>query len=220
MIPGLLLTAGLMGLAGSAHCAAMCGAATTGIACGSTRLASFQAGRVVGYAALGAAVAASSGLLGWAAGRGAWLQPFWALFHVAVLALAISLLWRGRQPRWLDGLAQRVWREARHRTLDWQGLRMPFFAGLLWGLLPCGLLYSALMVAALAPGPADGAAVMATFAGGSALGLHAGPMWWRRFGPPGGGGAGAVRLAGAVLAASSLWALGHGVWSRLTVGIC
>ena len=60
----LAATALLMGLAGGPHCVAMCGAACAGI--GRTRpgqggraLWVFQAGRLLGYSALGALAAAS-----------------------------------------------------------------------------------------------------------------------------------------------------------------
>ena len=45
--------------------------------------------------------------------------------------------------------------------------------------MPCGLLYSALLVAGLAGGPAEGALVMALFALGGSVSLLAGPWLWR-----------------------------------------
>ena len=54
--------------------------------------------------------------------------------------------------------------------------------GMCWAGIPCGLLQSALLVAALASGPAQGAAVMSTFALASGVGLWAGPYLWSRLG--------------------------------------
>src|SRR5574337_308834 len=51
MSTGLVLTALLMGLAGSPHCAAMCGAAVGGIGRTPQKLWAFQGGRLLGYAA-------------------------------------------------------------------------------------------------------------------------------------------------------------------------
>ena len=82
--------------------------------------------------------------------------------------------------------------------------------GLAWGFLPCGLLYSALLVAALSPGPWQGASVMALFALGSSLSLLAGPWLWGRM-RGSASGAWAVRLAGAALFALSVWALWMGL---------
>ncbi len=82
--------------------------------------------------------------------------------------------------------------------------------GLLWSFLPCGLLYSALLVAALAGGIFEGAAVMALFALGSGVSLMAGPWLWLRLARPG-SGRWSVRLAGLALLLMSLGALWMGL---------
>ena len=92
--------------------------------------------------------------------------------------------------------------------------------GALWALLPCGLLYSALLVAALAGDPVSGAATMALFAVGSGLWLWAGPWLWLRLAACGwraaAGGAArmrgewGIRVAGGTLAASAAWMLLQG----------
>src|SRR5262245_62048789 len=161
MLAGLLFTALLMGLAGAPHCVAMCGAASGGIGRTPKRQLAFQAGRISGYAALGVVAASSFGLLQWGAAHSALLRPFWAMFHVAVFIVGASLVWHGRQPRWLERASHVVWQRLRSRTLHWGG--GPAVAGALWALLPCGLLYSALMVAALAEHAWQGAATMAVF---------------------------------------------------------
>lgn len=213
MLLGLLAAAALAGAAGSPHCVAMCGAACAGIGTTPARALAFQAGRLGGYALLGAAVAASAGALQWAAAQSLLLKPLWAMFHVAVVVLGLSLLWLGAQPAWLDRGAQQLWRGLRLRTLGIDSRRWPALAGLLWALLPCGLLYSALMLAALADGPLGGAAVMATFAAASGAGLQFGSALWRRLRVR--AGRWGVRVAGAALAAASAWALGHGLWDEI-----
>jgi hypothetical protein len=79
----------------------------------------------------------------------------------------------------------------------------PLIAGMLWALLPCGLLYSALIVAALAGNPWQGAGVMATFALASGLVLGVAPWALLRFGTsirvPGWG----MRMAGLALSFSA-----------------
>ena len=239
MLSSLLLTALLMGLAGGPHCIAMCGAASAGIVrgCGVRRqpgLLAFQAGRVVGYGALGAIVAASAQALQWGAEHSALLKPFWSMFHLTVAVLGLWLLWRGRQPAWLDALAHRVWQRLQHHRLAVQAQRWPggmraALAGMLWAALPCDLLYSALMVAALAPSAPGGAAVMASFAVGSGVALHLVPalwLWWR--GRPDALSVGrnvlsggiAFRVAGLALAVASLWAVGHGLWLDYGALVC
>ena len=212
MQTSLALTALLMGLVGGPHCIAMCGAACAGIsqAAGTRRneaLWTFQLGRVLGYAALGGLAAASIQGLGWLTIQSAALRPVWTLFHVAALLLGLLLLWRAQQPVWLEGAARRLWQGARALAAG-RGRGAPLVMGVLWALLPCGLLYSALLVAAMTGQAIQGAAVMALFATGTAVSMLAGPWLWLRLGGQGQWG---VRLAGLALAASSAWALWMGL---------
>lgn len=214
MQSSLALTALLMGLVGGPHCVAMCGAACAGIsqAAGphqNLALWTFQLGRIGGYSILGGLAAASLQGLGWLTIQSAALRPVWSLFHVAAMVLGLMLLLRARQPVWLESAARNVWARTRSFAAN-QGRSAPLVLGILWALLPCGLLYSALLVAALAGSVAAGAMVMALFALGTSVTMVAGPWLWLRLrgssANPGSGQWG-VRLAGAALAASSGWAL-------------
>ena len=214
----LAATALLMGLAGGPHCVAMCGAA-----CGamgrtqsgqSTRaMWVFQAGRLLGYSALGALAAASMQGLGWLSVQSAALRPVWTLFHVSAALLGLMLLWQARQPIWLEDSARKVWQGVRSVTGNLEGgaaLAPIGMMGVLWALLPCGLLYSALLVAAMTSTAAQGAGVMALFALGSGVALMAGPWLWLRLRGQG-SGQWAIRIAGLALLASSAWALWMGL---------
>lgn len=213
-LAGLLAAAALAGLVGSPHCVAMCGAGCAAIEGGRTsRALAFQGGRLLGYGALGGIVAATASALQWSAAHAALVKPFWAMFHLAVIALGLSLLWLGAQPAWIERGSQRVWQALRVRTLGIDRHHWPLAAGALWALLPCGLLYSALMLAALADTPLHGAAVMGTFALASGAGLQLGVSSWQRL--RAGSGRWGVRVAGAALAAASAWALVHGVWASI-----
>lgn len=213
MQTSLAVTALLMGLAGGPHCIAMCGAACAGIgqAAGprkNSAMWTFQAGRVLGYSALGGVAAASMQGLGWLSIQAVALRPVWTLFHVAALALGLVLLWNAQQPVWLDSVGRKVWSKARSLAAGW-GRGAPLLMGVFWTFLPCGLLYSALLVAALTGHLFDGAAVMALFALGTSVSMMAGPWLWLRLRGAGSGQWG-VRLAGLALAASSFWALWAG----------
>lgn len=239
MLQSLLASAILMGLAGSPHCLAMCGAACGALA-GRGRVSAwtFHLGRGLSYTAAGAFAAASmTGIAAMGAVVAA-LRPLWTLVHVAALVLGLYLAWRGHQPAWMENIGRR--RDAlaggpasavSGAGGSWQPVRGPVpgrwragAAGLGWAAWPCGLLQSALLVAALANGPLQGAAVMAAFAAASAAGLVLGPaLWWRLAGRRAGAGGGdrawlspalAVRVAGLALALASAWALGHGLWLR------
>ena len=223
MSSSLLVTALLMGLVGGPHCVAMCGQAcaamggsAAGKADGDRSLWLFQLGRLAGYSAMGALAAASMQGLGWLSVYSASLRPVWSLLHVAAGLLGLMLLLQARQPVWLELGARHVWsriRSAVHRSGKPASPTVPLVPlvlGVAWSMLPCGLLYSALLVAALSAHPAQGAAVMALFAVGSGLSLMAGPWLWLRLRGPG-SGQWAIRLAGAALLASSAWALWMGL---------
>lgn len=214
----LAATALLMGLVGGPHCVAMCGAACAGIGQASglrkTRaILSFQLGRVIGYSALGALAAASMQGLGWLTIQSAALRPVWTMLHIAALLLGLVLLVRAQQPIWLEMAGRRIW--ARAKTFGMGSGSAPVVLGVLWALLPCGLLYSALLVAAIAGKPWEGAAVMALFALGTAVTMSAAPWLWLKLRGgdilSGASGAWGVRLAGLALALSSGWALWMGL---------
>jgi uncharacterized protein len=214
MLVTLAATALLMGLAGGPHCVAMCGAACAGIgrASGGQKTRSmwiFQAGRLVGYSALGAMAAASMQGVGWLSIQSAALRPVWTMLHVVAALLGLMLLWQARQPAWLENAARRIWGQVRLVTGAAPG-GAALLMGVLWALLPCGLLYSALLVAALTGNVVEGAAVMALFALGSSVSLMAGPWLWLRL-RHGDSGQWAIRIAGLALLATSLWGLWMGL---------
>jgi len=217
----LLLSALALGLAGVPHCAAMCAApcaALTGRGNTGPVAWTFHAARVLSYTLAGAVVAGSVGALAALAQWSPVLRPLWTLLHASAFVLGLWMLWQGRQPVWLESLGRGSARAA-GPAAGWKRLRGPIkagAAGLAWAAWPCGLLQSALVLAALANGPAGGALVMTGFALITAAGLLAGPALWSWFG----GGAvaaraasWAVRLSGAMIAAAAGFALSHGIWA-------
>jgi sulfite exporter TauE/SafE len=222
----LILSAALMGLAGTPHCLAMCGPACVALGVtgnGRQRVWSFHLGRLAGYAAGGAVAAGGISVLGAASAALPMLRPLWSLLHVAALGLGLWLLVTARQPAWVERLGRRRGTAAAQggvSVIAWRPVASSFGTGTLWAAWPCGLLQSAIVVAALANGPASGAAVMAAFAIASGAGLAGGTaLWlggWRRGrGTSSASAAWAVRAAGLMLAVASAWALGHGLWMRV-----
>jgi uncharacterized protein len=234
----LAATALLMGLAGGPHCAAMCGAACAGVAraggavgvrvvraggsltsswgAGARATAAFQFGRLTGYAAAGAAAAGAMQSVAWLAEHTAALRPAWTLLHLALLAWGLALLTLARQPAWVESAGRRAWSRVRPLVGRRGGV---FTAGVLWAFMPCGLLYSALVVAALSGGPLDGAVSMALFAAGGALSLVAAPWMLTRLKQAGeqwkqGWG---TRASGGVLALAAAWSLWADVAHRVAV---
>lgn len=241
MTGALLLTAALMGLAGAPHCAAMC---ATGCAAAARRcqpqgagraVAVLAAGRLVGYAVAGALAASLVGGLRWLADAALWLRPLWTGLQAFLLLLGLWLLVKGQVPAaiaaWLERPAPALPEGSTRVRLP--GELKAAGVGLLWPLLPCGLLHAALLLAAVASSPAEGAAVMAAFGLTSTAGLLVGPALWLRWVPAalraGGGSAGAavadpgalsLRLAGAALVAAVGWSLGHGLWDHAVAAWC
>ena len=125
------------------------------------------------------------------------------------MALGVLLVLQARQPVWLDQGARRLWARVRAFN-DRHGRAAPWMVGMLWALMPCGLLYSALMVAALTGTPLDGAMTMGLFALGSSVSLWAGPWLWLRLQTLGDGAWG-MRLAGLALLGVSAWGLWMGL---------
>jgi sulfite exporter TauE/SafE len=229
----LALSAFMLGLAGTPHCAAMCGASCAAVLSGcsggaaNTRATSapalgFHLARVASYAVAGGLAAAGVGVLSMAGTAAPLMRPVWALLHMAALALGMWLLWSGRQPAFMT-------RIGRTRAIPtpvtptaaagWQPMVGPLSAtaaGAAWVAWPCGLLQSALVVAALANTPQGGAAAMAAFAVASAAGLQLAPWLKTRLAGHSGFSASlAVRVAGLALALGSGWALGHDLWVRI-----
>jgi sulfite exporter TauE/SafE len=218
----LVVSALMLGLAGAPHCIAMCGAACTALLPPGQRAAlwSFHFARVAGYAAGGALVASGVNLLSAVGELSPALRPLWTLAHAAALGLGLWLLYKGRQPAWLENIGRSAQRRAPQADANgWQRMAGPVraaTAGSLWVAWPCGLLQSALVVAALANTAAAGAAVMGAFAVASGAGLVLGPMLWFKLGVSQSSSAAvwATRAAGALLAVASGWALGHGLWMQ------
>lgn len=215
MQTSMAVTALFMGLVGGPHCVAMCGAACAGIgrAAGSrsTRaLWSFQVSRMVGYALLGAFAAGTVQGLALLGTQTITIRPLWTMFHAAAFLLGLALIWRARQPAWIESLGLGVWRKARP-ALTRLGGKAPVILGVAWALMPCGLLYSALLVASLSANAWEGALIMALFSFGTSVSLTAAPWLLLRL-RGSASGSWAIRLAGLALAATSGWAL----WMGLT----
>ncbi|MDB4906865.1 MAG: hypothetical protein JWO05_1649 [Gemmatimonadetes bacterium] len=220
MQPTLALSALLMGLAGGPHCAAMCGAACGGLArlgkSPSRSLWVFQAGRLAGYSAAGAGAGLAVQSFAWLTTDTAALRPLWTFFHLAVLAWGLMLVAQVRQPIWVSSAGRNVWTRVRPMAAARGGV---LAAGALWAFMPCGLLYSALLVASLSGGALEGAACMALFALGSGLSLALAPRLLARLQQTGNrlrqdwG----TRAAGVLLVAATVWALWMDVAHRVAV---
>lgn len=226
MLWALASTAFFMGLMGGTHCLVMCAApcaALTGSArapagdpqvvrwmprAGAVqRTAGFHLGRLLGYGAAGALAAYAMERLAWLSQNTAALRPAWTMIHVLIMAWGVLMMLQARQPAWLEAGGRSVWAKVRPLVARPGGL---FLTGMAWALLPCGLLYTALLTAALSGSVLRGALCMMLFGVGSGVWLVAGPIVWRglRARLNAAASSWGARLAGAVLfalGAVALW---------------
>lgn len=165
----IFAAAAALGVMSSAHCVAMCGPlvlVVSGPAEGSrarqlARAGLYHAGRTTAYAVLGAA-AGGAGHLAASMGLGrAVALTFGATLIAAAMATTIGA---GRHVG-VTPLMPLVTAASRGaRRLRGRFPRLGLYAlGVANGLLPCGMLYAALALAATAGTPGQAAAVMATF---------------------------------------------------------
>jgi len=175
-----LAAAFVAGVSGSMHCMAMCGGLTSALgvrarAQGHTAPAAFfhastyQIGRLSSYAVAGALCGAFGSVIQNIlnlVGLALWLRVLAGALLVA-LGLQVALGWRLLQP--LEKLGAKAWRRLTPLTQSAprSGLAQALFIGALWGWLPCGLVYSMLLLGALGASPLQGAAVMVAFGAGT-----------------------------------------------------
>jgi sulfite exporter TauE/SafE len=182
MSPVLLLSALVMGLLGSTHCVVMCGGVVA-MTCSGLPLAprrrlatqmpyvlGYNAGRVASYTIAGAGAGA----------LGTTLQSFGAVEQTGLgLRLAAGLVMVGvglylagfsRAFRWAERAGEPLWRHIAPLARRLVPVRTPAHAvalGLLWGWMPCGLVYAALAAAVTSGSAVGGAATMAAFGVGT-----------------------------------------------------
>jgi hypothetical protein len=195
----VLISAWLVGALGGLHCLAMCGGflAAAGArdagAAGSApilpaatllgREAAYHAGRLGTYMLLGAAF----GTAGAMAMNAAALVPLQRIFYVVanlfLVLLGVSLVARSWRIPVLHSAGSRMFGAVLpvfKPLLCKPGLTGRVVLGLVWGLVPCALVYSVLPLALFAGGPLQGAAVMLAFGVGTTPNLLALGMLLRR----------------------------------------
>ncbi len=177
-----LLTALIIGLFSSVHCLGMCGGIAGALAWSlpaGTRdnrirlagyLGAYSVGRVGSYALAGAAVGwLGSGIHAALSPRDGYLLLQWI---AALLMTGIGLYIAGWFPRLahMERLGLPLWRRlepiGRH-LIPVKGPGHALLYGLVWGWLPCGLVYSALLLAVATGSPERGASFMLAFGAGT-----------------------------------------------------
>jgi hypothetical protein len=156
-----------LGAASGLHCAGMCGGFVAAFSLGNPgngRLVLFNAGRISTYA-LGGAAAGGLGSLGWYASGGQ--AGLLIAANVALILVGLHLAGLRSPLRWLERAGAPLWRQLQPCATRLMRTGNGYAAGLLWGWLPCGLVYGALTAAAFAGTPEGGAAAMLAYGVGT-----------------------------------------------------
>ncbi len=168
-----LVSALMLGLMGSTHCIGMCGgiSASLGMIDGRRNLSfalCYNLGRIICYALLGALLGAIVAVLGNSVqpllpSIGLWLRALAGLLVIS-MGLYISGWWLGLTH--IEAAGSALWRRVQPYAKKIGPPRTRMAAaqlGALWGLLPCGLVYSSLGWTAAHGNTVHSAILMATF---------------------------------------------------------
>ena len=176
-----LIAALSLGILGSAHCAGMCGGFYLMAGKGAwSRQVPYVAGKTVTYMLLGAI----------AGGIGATVSLFAGARFTLTLIIGFGLVvaglvWMGLVPRFIKGSPVSQWvARTISKMLERTGPMAPFALGLSNGLLPCGLLYAALGMAAATTSVVGGVATMGVFGLATIPGLALFGILARKIGEP------------------------------------
>jgi sulfite exporter TauE/SafE len=181
----------LVGLLGGTHCAGMCGGIVGALAmqtpdgrAGWSLHLAYNLGRILSYAAAGALVGAIGGL-GLAFGPVAKVQlVFYILASLMLVALGFYLMGFTRSLAFAERAGQSLWRRIQpltRRFLPVRNAGQALSLGILWGWLPCGLVYSILANALVSGSAARGALAMIVFGLGTLPNLLLAGMLFSRF---------------------------------------
>lgn len=160
----------VVGLLGAGHCAGMCGGIVGALSLQSPGGAAavvvhlaYHLGRIGSYVIAGLL----AGLLGQAAGNLLALQNvLYLLASLMLIAMGLYLLGFTQFLAPLERGGQALWQRIQpltKRFLPVRGIAQALPLGLLWGWLPCGLVYSALTTALASGSAGQGALLMLAF---------------------------------------------------------
>jgi sulfite exporter TauE/SafE len=203
----VFLSTFFMGMMGGPHCIAMCGAPCAVISTqGSRQIWQFHLGRILGYGILGGVAAYSVNNLAWLSNQTMSIHPLWTFFHGIIFVWGFVMLLYAKQPQWIDRMGESIWNVIQKLS---KTLRNNFLLGMLWSFMPCGLLYSALLVAALTLNILNGTISMMFFALGTSISLIVSPIIWLKIknGKLWLNETQGMRIAGMLLMIAASWAI-------------
>lgn len=169
----------VLGLIAGGHCALMCGGISTALAMATAKrpdgcphmalLWAYQMGRITSYSVAGLLVGGVFGAVIRAFDVGIVQTALRVATAIVFALIAVTLLTAWRPPRLKA--PQRLWAYLAplgRRLLPVRRLPHAFAFGMIWGWMPCGFVYSMLMVAALQASPVRAMLTMGAFGIGTA----------------------------------------------------
>lgn len=164
----------LIGLLGGTHCIGMCGGIVGALSMGAgsrplLHLA-YNSGRIFSYGVAGAIAGAVGGAGLALSGQLPLRIALFVAANLMLVALGLYLMGVTRALAFTERLGQRLWRRLQpfsKRFLPARRVAQAFPLGLLWGWLPCGLVYSALVTALTSGSAVRGAGLMLAFGMGT-----------------------------------------------------
>ena len=159
MNSAVIFTAFATGLAGSAHCIGMCGGISVSLGLGSMKkrlLPVYHLGRLASYTTLGLVFGSLLPLIGVRAYNAIWGASLRIAAALIMLAIGLQIIFGVNFLRYLERYGSRLWRPLAglvQSLLPVQTGSDALLLGFLWGLLPCGLIYSALALAVVSGNP-------------------------------------------------------------------
>ena len=213
----------LVGLLGGTHCIGMCGgivgALSLGANSGPSLLLAYNAGRLISYALAGALVGALGGASLAFSGQLPVRLVLYVLANLMLVALGLYLMGVTRALAFSERFGQKLWRRLQPLArgyLPARTMAQAFPLGLLWGWLPCGLVYSALVTALSSGSAGQGAALMLAFGLGTLPNLLLAGLFAARLRAYAANAA-VRRTAGGLVLAFGMWGLFGAL--RLTIQI-
>jgi sulfite exporter TauE/SafE len=160
----------LIGLLGGTHCIGMCGGIVGALSLGAgsrpeLHLA-YNSGRIASYTLAGAIAGALGGASLALSGQLPLRIVLFVLANLMLVALGLYLMGITRALAFSERFGQKLWRHVQpltRRFLPARSVAQAFPLGLLWGWLPCGLVYSALVTALTSGSALHGAGMMLAF---------------------------------------------------------
>lgn len=147
-----LIAAFLIGIAGSVHCTVMCGGVIAGLNFAIPKNApllpyalTYNLGRILSYSLAGAIAGSLGAIFSHQVNDGIVFLKLISGIFLLLLAAYIGNWWRGLVH--LESVGKVIWKRLMPFSKKWVPFKTPLWAfpyGLVWGWLPCGLVYSTL----------------------------------------------------------------------------